>query len=321
MSCLIEMSGDVVIKSAYVGRFAPSPTGLLHMGSLMAAVASYLDARSAGGRWLLRIEDLDPPRELLGASNLFIETLLRFGFEWDGEIVWQGQRGARYQQVLDSLLECGLAYPCSCTRKMLQAAGRRGVDGLVYSGLCRSGASPCADQLAYRLKVPDEVISVADRIQQVTVHNLFCDVGDFILRRADQLWAYQLAVVVDDADTGVTDVVRGADLLDSTPRQVYLQRVLGFPVVRYLHIPVITNMQGEKLSKQTCAPALRDGREVEQLWLALSLLYQNPPLSLRRASLAELWCWAVEAWDVAKFPQKRSVAVTIDDNYEFKFQL
>ncbi|WP_034619143.1 tRNA glutamyl-Q(34) synthetase GluQRS [Chitinibacter tainanensis] len=311
---------ELILSQGYVGRFAPSPTGLLHMGSLMAAVASFLEARTRGGRWLLRIEDLDPPREMSGAAETFPREMLRFGMQWDGEVIKQSQRHDRYQQVLDELLASQLAYRCSCSRKLLQADGQLGIDGFRYVGRCRDLLVPIDVQHAIRVKVPDEVTSVQDAVQGLIAHNLWRELGDFTVLRADGFWAYQLAVVVDDADCGVTHIVRGADLLDSTTRQCYLQQILGFSTPAYLHIPVITNSSGEKLSKQTLAPALLAENEVLQLWQALYLLWQEPPEYLRKVSLPELWAWAFAHWHAGKMPQKRSVAVTFDEKNEYKFQ-
>lgn len=301
-----------------VGRFAPSPTGDLHMGSLMAAVASYLSVKSRGGKWLLRIEDLDPPREIPGAAERIVADVARFGFEWDGPIVWQSQRHARYAEVLAYLQEQGRVYPCACSRSEVAAGGLRGVDGPIYPGYCRGGVQKKVDRTAWRLRVGNEEISFKDGIQGPLAQHLGDELGDFVLRRADGCWAYQLAVVVDDADFGITQVLRGADLLDSTPRQIYLQRQLGFAVPEYIHIPVIANLAGEKLSKQTLAPALRQGNEVEQLLGALSLLWQNPPPALRFATLFEVWAWALASWDLTRFPACRSVKVEIKDCFEYK---
>ncbi|QLG87721.1 tRNA glutamyl-Q(34) synthetase GluQRS [Chitinibacter bivalviorum] len=306
-------------NSPYVGRFAPSPTGVLHMGSLMAAVASYLDARKNGGQWLLRIEDLDPPREVPGAAQSILSTLERFGFEWDGAVLWQSQRELRYRAMLERLIEAGAAYQCTCTRKMIQSDGLLGIDGARYVGRCRERSMMETVKAAYRIKVSNDLLEVVDRVQGVVSQRLFDDLGDFVIRRADGLWAYQLAVVVDDADSGVTHIVRGADLLDSTPRQRYVQQVLNLYQPQYLHIPVITNSRGEKLSKQTLAPALLSSNEAAQLWQALYLLWQQPLIDMKAAPLFELWEWALESWDVAKIPQKRSVAVTIDRKNEYKF--
>ncbi|QLI82905.1 tRNA glutamyl-Q(34) synthetase GluQRS [Chitinibacter fontanus] len=314
------MLGTLSARTPYIGRFAPSPTGLLHMGSLMAAVASYLEAKRNAGVWLLRVEDLDPPREFPGATQSFLDTLERFGFCWDGPVVYQSQRHERYLEILQTLQEAGWVYPCSCTRKTLREDGLVGVDGLRYGGRCRGAGHVDGTGLAQRVKVPDQLYAFVDQVQGRQQQNLAAMVGDFVLRRADLLWAYQLAVVVDDADCGVTHIVRGADLLDSTPRQLFLQEILGFSHPQYLHIPVITNLQGEKLSKQTMAPALQSGVEAEQLWQALSLLWQSPPPRLRFVALADVWEWAYQHWDPARIPQKRSVAVTFDDDFEYKFQ-
>lgn len=302
-----------------VGRFAPSPTGDLHMGSLMAAVASYLAARCVGGRWLVRMEDIDAARTMRGADDRILADLERFGFEWDGAVERQSDKHERYRAVLDDLIRMGVVYPCSCSRREIQAGGLLGVDGYRYSGRCRSGISDTGRSLAWRLRVPDKEIGFVDAIQGVQTQNIERDVGDFVLLRADSVWAYQLVVVVDDAFQGVNQVVRGADLLDSTPRQIFLQQLLGYPMPAYMHIPVIANASGEKLSKQTLAPALLAGREVEQLWQALSLLWQGPPVELLGADLRSLWRWAVAHWSIASIPGKRAISVVIDPNNQFRF--
>ena len=240
----------------YRGRFAPSPTGLLHAGSLLTAVASCLDARRHGGEWWLRIEDLDPPREMPGASSRILATLEAFGFEWDGELVYQHDRHERYAAALERLIAAGVAYPCACTRKDIARVAVRGIDGPVYPGTCRHGLPAGQAARAWRLRVPAGPVRFIDRIVGEQVQDVARDVGDFVLRRADGLWAYQLAVVVDDADQGMTDIVRGADLLDSTPRQIVLMHALGVPVPRHAHVPLVVNAAGEKLSKQTLAPAI-----------------------------------------------------------------
>ena len=242
---------------SYVGRFAPSPTGPLHFGSLVAAVASFLDARAAGGRWLVRIEDVDTTRTVPGAADDILRTLRALGLEWDGEVAVQSERTARYEAALQRLRALGLTYACKCSRKELADSGLQGVDGTIYPGTCRELRLPFGPHLAERFRAPG-------------------DVGDFVLKRRDGLHAYQLAVVVDDADQGVTDVVRGADLLWSTPRQAALQRALGLATPRYLHVPVATNERGEKLSKQTRAPAIDPARAAEALAGALAFLGQPP---------------------------------------------
>lgn len=313
----------------YVGRFAPSPTGPLHFGSLVAAVGSYLDARAHGGQWLLRIEDVDTPRVVPGASDGILRTLESFGFAWDGPVGNQSdpERRAAYQAALDRLIATGLAYPCACTRRAIAAASpHASVDGApVYPGTCRDRPPARPGPFAWRLRLPaagspDDAITVADRLQGAIAQHLAEDVGDFVLKRADGVYTYQLAVVVDDADQGVTHVVRGADLIDSTPRQVALQRALGLPTPSYLHLPVAANAAGEKLSKQTLAPALpAAGHDREQarqqsreLVRALAFLGQQPPAELAAAPLDALWAWAHEHWSLARVPARRSI-VPADD--------
>ncbi|MCX8113770.1 MAG: tRNA glutamyl-Q(34) synthetase GluQRS [Burkholderiaceae bacterium] len=244
---------------AYRGRFAPSPTGPLHAGSLVAALASWLDARAHGGAWLVRIEDLDPPREVPGSAEAIVRTLARFGFEPDEPVVRQSRRGALYEAAFARLRAAGLVYPCTCSRKDIEDAARAaGANSGIYPGTCRGRPSGAVARAAWRVRVPGETVAFDDRAAGRCSQNLAREVGDFVVLRADGPWAYQLAVVVDDAEQRITDVVRGADLLDNTPRQIFLQRALGFATPRYLHVPVVTNERGEKLSKQTGARALSD---------------------------------------------------------------
>lgn len=256
-------------RCCYRGRFAPSPTGALHAGSLAAALASWLDARAHDGTWLVRIEDLDPPRTVAGAAADIIDTLAAFGLASDEPIVRQRERGALYTAALDRLQALGLVYGCACSRKDIDdLAAHSGLRAGVYPGTCRSGTQGRAPR-ALRVRVPAEIVEFADRAAGRFAQNLEREVGDFVVRRADGLWAYQLAVVVDDAAQRITDVVRGADLLDNTPRQIFLQRALGYPTPRYLHVPVVTTAAGEKLSKQTGAVPLDRGdvlRELERAW-------------------------------------------------------
>jgi glutamyl-Q tRNA(Asp) synthetase len=257
----------------YRGRFAPSPTGPLHFGSLVSALASWLDARAHDGTWLIRIEDIDGPRTVPGAAESILETLDRFGMHADEPPVWQSRRTARYAEMLKQLKATGLVYPCGCTRKeisdsLLSLHARNTT--LAYPGTCRNGLHGKPAR-AWRLRVPDgdaAIISFYDRWQGEQKQNLATEVGDFVLRRADDQWAYQLAVVVDDADAGITDIVRGADLLDSTARQIYLQRCAGVSTPAYLHVPVVTNDVGEKLSKQTGATALDESHPLNALHAA-----------------------------------------------------
>lgn len=288
----------------YTGRFAPSPTGLLHIGSLLTAAASYADARSNGGKWLVRMEDLDPPREMPGAASHILHTLEAFGFEWDGEVAYQSRRYALYEETLCRLQTAGLVYPCHCSRKDWQAGARRGADGFVYNGRCRHPGqrpAPQGKQPAWRIRVPDRVIGFSDGIVGGYAQNLAGDIGDFVLLRADGYWAYQLAVVADDAEQSVTHIVRGQDLLVSTPRQIYLQQCLGVPTPQYAHLPLLTNAQGQKWSKQTLAPALDLNRR-EQL-LRQVFRYLKLPEAPETDRPAELLDWAVAHWDMGKVPK------------------
>lgn len=280
----------------YIGRFAPSPTGPLHLGSLVSAVASYLDARAQQGQWLLRIEDLDPPREQPGAADAIIRSLKAHHLYWDGDIIWQSQRHHLYQQALDTLLAQGDAFRCSCSRAQLRAIGG------IHSGHCVTPLKP--DDAAIRLRVNDHVEQFDDRLLGSQRQDLATD-GDFVLRRRDGLYAYQLAVVVDDADQHITDIVRGSDLLDSTGRQRYLQQCLGMPSQRYLHIPVLNGADGCKLSKQSFAPAIDNLQPQRNLRLALSYLNQPaPPESL---DLDALLAWSSRHWQVERLPHSLSI--------------
>jgi glutamyl-Q tRNA(Asp) synthetase len=284
------------------GRFAPSPTGPLHFGSLVAAVASYADARAAGGRWLVRIEDVDEPRSVAGAEDEILSELARHGFAWDGDIVRQSARTARYERALARLAHEGLAYECACTRRDLESAplahGER-----VYPGTCRGGIAPeraRRAQRSVRVRVPEEPVAFVDRLQGPQSQSLRDEVGDFVVRRADGLYAYQLAVVVDDAEQGVTSVVRGADLLASTPRQIFLQRALGVPTPDYLHVPVAIDRHGRKLSKQTHAAPLT-GDPCAALLAAWRFLDQ-PPVPAPVRDPAAFWGHAIAAWTPARLP-------------------
>ena len=301
----------------YVGRFAPSPTGPLHFGSLVAALGSYLDARAAGGRWLLRIEDVDTPRNVPGTADDILRTLAGFGFEWDGEPVWQSRRQQAYRDALEVLRTQGAIYPCSCSRREIADSSLlASVDGgRVYPGTCRDGLTAGRSARAWRIRVCDAMLGFDDRVQGRVAQNLERDTGDFVLLRADGLYAYQLAVVVDDAEAGVTDIVRGADLLDSTPRQLWLQQSLGFTQPRYAHLPVATNAAGEKLSKQTLAPAESADGGVDSLIRAMRFLGQAVPAEMTQLPLAEFWSWAIAHWQTGNVPRQRALmppAVTGD---------
>ena len=295
----------------YRGRFAPSPTGPLHFGSLIAAVASYLDAKAHHGRWLLRIEDLDTPRTVAGASDAILNSLEAFGFEWDENVVYQSRRTELYEKYLDTLKDEDLVYPCSCSRKEIADSAIQGIDGVIYPGTCRNGLTKNKPTIAWRVKTYPETISFEDAVQGYVAHNMAQDIGDFVLKRADGLFAYQLATVVDDAEQRISHVVRGADLLDSTPRQIYLQRLFALPTPKYLHVPVASNAAGEKLSKQTLAEAIDPYHANTQLWNALDFLGQNPPRDLLSNSLGDLWSWAISHWQIAAIPHQRAIAIEI----------
>ena len=284
----------------YRGRFAPSPTGPLHFGSLIAAMASYCDARAVGGEWLVRIEDVDEPRSREPAGTAMLATLDRYGFEWDGEVVRQSERTALYEAALAGLIARGEAYACSCTRKELEICSTGPGGERVYPGICRGGALPGREARAWRLLVTDEPVGFRDRLQGKIEQRLEREIGDFIVKRADGLFAYQLAVVVDDAAQGVTHVVRGADLLASTPRQIWLQRALGLPTPAYLHHPVAILASGEKLSKQTGANALPVD-PIPSLLQAWRFLGQQEPSAVPLCA-PEFWRWAFRNWSTARLP-------------------
>ncbi len=293
--------------NSYVGRFAPSPTGPLHQGSLIAALASCLEARTQGGQWLLRMEDVDAPRTQPGAADTILFQLEACGFEWDGPVVWQSQRLDAYRSALEQLIEHGHAYPCACSRREIADSALRAPDGsLRYPGRCRTGLPVGRSPRAWRCLSGTDELQWTDAIQGAQHERLAESVGDFILLRADGQYAYQLAVVVDDAWQGVTHVVRGADLLDSSGRQIHLQRLLAYAQPAYAHLPVLTNAAGEKLSKQTLAPALQADLAAPALCAALSFLGQQPPATLARASVSEVWAWALAHWQLARVPRQRA---------------
>lgn len=285
----------------YIGRFAPTPSGYLHFGSLVAALASWLDARAAGGRWLVRMEDLDPPREVAGAQAAILQTLDSYGLHWDGEVVYQSLRHDAYQQVIDRLLAQGLAYACTCSRKQLEP-----YQG-IYPGTCRN-AGHTTEDAAIRVRVPELLYRFEDRVQGAYSQHLGRESGDFVIRRRDGLYAYQLAVVLDDAWQGVTDIVRGADLLDSTPRHLYLQELLGLPQPRYLHVPLIIQPDGNKLGKSYRSPPLDPDQAAPLLVRALRALGQAPEADLADGSVQDVLGWGVAHWNSDAIPRVRTVA-------------
>jgi glutamyl-Q tRNA(Asp) synthetase len=299
------------MTTRYTGRFAPSPTGPLHFGSLVAALASYLDARANRGLWLLRIEDVDTTRCHEKHAEDIISTLHAFGFRWDGDVTVQSRRTPRYEAAMARLSHSGAAYPCTCTRREVADGGLAGIDGApVYPGTCAARAAPvdAATPHAMRVRVSTASITFHDRVQGTFSQALHRDVGDFVVKRRDSLFAYQLAVVVDDADAEVTHVVRGADLLDSTARQIHLQRLLGVETPQYLHVPVATTSAGEKLSKQTEAEAVGApdrARACQLLNRALLFLGQTPWPSARTPS--SLLDFATGEWSPVAIPAVRGI--------------
>lgn len=291
------------------GRFAPSPSGPLHFGSLVAAVGSYLQAKSRGGEWLVRIEDLDPPREVPGAADDILRTLEAFGLHWDDEVVYQSRRHERYEQALEELKSRGALYPCACSRREIADSSIKGVDGPVYPGTCRPGLATDRAPRAWRVRVDGATVEFMDALQGRRCRHLASAFGDFVLRRADGFFAYQLAVVVDDADQGISEVVRGADLIESTPRQIHLQRLLNLPTPEYLHLPVVLNARGEKLSKQTFAAPLDVACPLPTLLRVMWFLGQEVSPELADGSIEGFWRWAVAHWDVERIPRAPGIVV------------
>ncbi len=289
--------------TSYCGRFAPSPTGALHFGSLVAAVACYLDARSHSGKWLLRMEDIDRPREVPGAADDILHTLETFGFEWDGPVIYQSQRTDAYQAALETLQQQGAIYPCACSRKEIAQQGQSGVEGIIYPGTCRTALPSEREARSIRVFTHNHSIHFIDRIQGEREQSLAQDVGDFIIRRADGLFAYQLAVVVDDAWQGITHIVRGADLILSTPRQLHLQALLGHPTPHYAHLPLAVDEVGNKLSKQAQSMPVDRKMPLPALLAALRFLGQPRPEE-QPATVDEFWQWALTHWEIKRVPRQ-----------------
>ena len=341
---------QVMEHSSYHGRFAPSPSGSLHFGSLSAAVSSYLEAKKQQGVWLVRMEDLDAPRSVPGAADEILRTLEAYGLHWDEEVLYQSQRTTAYAQALHDLQLGGAAYPCTCTRKEIADSALHGIEGHIYPGTCRDGVAPdkqarawrvrtdqsslrhsreggnpaiqnafCLTPLDSRLRGNDDIpgiggiIEFDDALQGRIAQHLENEIGDFVVQRADGVFAYQLAVVVDDAMQGITHVLRGADLLASTPRQIWLQRLLNLPTPHYMHLPVTVNALGEKLSKQTLAAPVDSKNMAATMWQILEHLRQCPPAELCDASLGTLWQWATENWDARKLMGVRTLSAPTHD--------
>jgi glutamyl-Q tRNA(Asp) synthetase len=290
--------------TAYCGRFAPSPSGPLHFGSLATALASFLQARRHGGRWLVRMEDLDTPRNLPGADATILRQLDAFGLSPDSAVLNQSTRLRAYSDALAHLADRHLTFGCGCSRQDIGEG--------IYPGTCRGGLPPGRRARAVRVRVTDETIVFHDAVQGEFRQNLAREVGDFVVRRADNIVAYHLAVVVDDAWQGVSEIVRGADLLDSTPRQIFLQRLLGLPTPRYAHLPIAINEQGQKLSKQNGARAIAATRPAVMLRACLEFLGQQPEPQLRGATPSEVLDWGVAHWSLSRVPRCATIVVRQD---------
>ncbi|MEM9305100.1 MAG: tRNA glutamyl-Q(34) synthetase GluQRS [Pseudomonadota bacterium] len=288
-----------------VGRFAPSPTGDLHFGSLVSAIASYAAARGAGQEWFVRIEDVDRNRAVPGAADRIVAQLDAFGMVGDRAVPKQSERDERYAGVVAGLLASGDAFPCGCTRKDLPSSG-------IYPGTCAQGLPPGKEPRAVRLRVHDMTVAFEDMIQGPRSQRLAEDVGAFVIVRADGVYAYQLAVVIDDADQGVTAIVRGSDLLDSTPRQIYLQRLLGLPTPSYAHHPVAVDRDGRKLSKQWASAPVVATDPMPVLLRAWAFLGQERPPSSARSTPTAFWRWAVPAWALERVPCRETIPLRND---------
>ncbi len=289
----------------YRGRFAPSPTGPLHFGSLVCALGSYLDAKANRGAWLVRMEDVDLPRTVAGAAEDILRTLERFGLCWDESVLYQSRRTDAYREALQRLQQANVAYPCACSRKEIADSALRGIEGQIYPGTCRTGLAPGMQARAWRVRSDDVsmpvgqggVVGFDDALQGRIAQHLEREIGDFVVLRADGLFAYQLAVVVDDGFQNITHIVRGADLLTSTPRQIHLQQMLGLATPDYMHLPVAVNAQAEKLSKQTLAAPVDAADAGAVLLRALAFLRQQPPAELAAYKPAEILEWGTLHWN------------------------
>ncbi len=296
-------------KFGYCGRFAPSPTGELHFGSMVAAVGSYLDAKANQGKWFVRIEDIDITRCTKTSATSILKTLERFGFEWDGTVLYQSQRTGIYRDYFNDLKQKGSVYGCACSRKDL-AYNPKGIDGApLYLGKCRQRIPPNKTVRSWRIRVPDSTITFEDRIQGIQSQQLLRDVGDFVVLRADGFFAYQFAVVVDDIEQGITDVIRGADLLDSTPRQIWLYRCFEHEAPSYAHLPLAVNTNQEKLSKQTRAKPVSSQDSIPVLQAVLSFL--GVPMVAGVNSLTDFWAAAISTWNIKKIIKKHKIKINI----------
>ena len=294
----------------YRGRYAPSPTGPLHLGSVIAAVASFAEAKSRGGEWLLRIDDLDRPRVMPGATGDILKTLEALGMQWDGSVVYQSARSTAYHAAFHELRAQDRVYACRCSRREIADSSISGAEGYVYPGTCRAGLAGKAR--AWRYDTRGAAMLFDDAIQGAVTQDIEREIGDFVLYRADGIYAYHLAAAVDDAEQGVTHIVRGADLLISTPRQLLLQQALGFKRPQYAHVPVAVDARGEKLSKQTRAAPVTPAGAPAALRAALRFLGQDLPSSAEEMSCETLWSWVLEHWQLSRVPRVRTRCVDMD---------
>jgi len=301
-------------NNTYIGRFAPSPTGPLHFGSLIAAICSYAQARHQKGKWLVRIEDIDQPRCSPSATKLILDALDTYGMHWDDSVTYQSQRSEYYQAALEQLNKNQLTYGCACTRKQLSEQSSPISTPSVYPGTCREGLKKGEIARSIRLRTHHQKVSFQDRIQGNVSQDIYQDVGDFIIKRADNIFAYQLAVVVDDHEQKITEVVRGSDMLDSTPRQIFLQQCLSYSTPDYIHIPLAINADGSKLSKQTHARAIPLNDPRPMLISALTFLCQHPPPELRESNIESIWGWIIEHWSLKSIPTK--LGIIYNDKHE-----
>ena len=291
----------MTVSTNYRGRFAPSPTGPLHFGSLVAAMGSFLQAKSQNGQWLLRIDDIDPLREQDGAADNILRTLEGFGFEWDDKVLYQSNRKERYQEAVHHLLEQKLAYPCSCSRKSILEKTGQTKGEIVYPGFCRNGPLENLSKLSeynIRLRCNNELLQFDDAVLGPQSFDLEKMNGDFIVQRRNGYFSYHLASGVDDAEQGITEVVRGADLLNCTPSQIHVQHTLALTTPRYCHLPIALNEAGQKLSKQSHAKSIDSKESVDLLYKSLKFLGQMPPIELMNTDNEEIWNWAINHWQL-----------------------
>ena len=297
-------------QPSYRGRFAPTPSGPLHFGSLIAATGSYLQAKSQHGDWLLRIDDIDPPREQKGAADGILKTLEGFGFEWDSEVLYQSTRTQRYQEAVDELIQQNIAYACSCSRKKLLKNAEQTKSGTVYPGFCRNKSLNITAETSTRLRCDNELVIFEDLIQGKQCIDMANDIGDFILQRRDRLFSYHLASGIDDAEQKITEVIRGADLLNCTPCHIHVQRQLNLPSPLYHHLPLAVNGAGQKFSKQTHANPIEVKDSVVLLYNTLKFLGQMPPIYLTDGDQKDIWEWAKENWRLNLVPKEFQITVS-----------